>query len=171
MPFLRRFLRNRKGATAIEFTLIGPIFLAMLFSMIEVAWLMARMTMVNHAVQVAAKEIYTGKNVSREDLGAVICDHALLIPNCSTNVNVEAIQMTAFTDIPDTTAECRDSGDPNFNPVSNYSTGSGGQIVFLRVCMAIELVTPGLGFGASLPTLDNGKFAIVSSTAFLNEPF
>lgn len=171
MRFFRRFLNHNKGATAIEFTLIGPIFLAMLFSMIEVAWLMTRMVMVNHAVQVASKQVYIGQNISRTDLENLVCDEARLIANCPSNINIEAIQIGAFTDIPTNDAECKDSGDPDFNPVSTYSTGGGGEIVFLRVCLAIELVTPGLGFGASLPQLENGKFAIVSTTAFLNEPF
>ena len=166
-----RMYNNEDGATAIEFAMIGPLLFSMIFSLIEFAWLVIKMLIVNNAVEIASKQIYTGQVPDRAAFEALVCDNLSYISDCADNVNVEAIELNDFGDLPDNEAECRDSGDDDFNPSRQYSTGTASALMFVRVCVTTKLFTPGLGFGAALPKQPNGSFAVVSSTVFVNEPF
>ena len=163
--------RDSDGATAIEFAMVGPILITMIFSILELSWLIIKILMVDNAVEVAAKQIYIGNVPDRAAFESLICDKLPLFNNCLEIVNVEAIQINGYNDIPQNEAECRDKGEQNFTPTRTYTTGTSSAIMFLRVCVTASLITPGLGFGASLPQRDDGRFAVVSSTVFVNEPF
>lgn len=169
--WLHRLRRDTKGSTALEFGLIGPIFVALLFSLIEMAWLLTRVVMVTHVVHDAARELKNGEIASVADFETHVCDRFIIISNCTNNILTEAVVIDSLSDIPATTAECQDSSTETFKPTVDYDSGSGSETVFLRVCVIIPLVTPGLGFGASLPQTSSGEFAIVTSLAFQNEPF
>lgn len=163
--------RDQKGVTAIEFAMVGPILIAMIFSIIELSFLILKMLLVENAVEIASKQIYTGKVPDRAAFEQLICDNLPLFSNCQDLVNVEAIEITTFEAVPSTNAECRDSGENTFEPLRSYSTGTASAIMFLRVCVTTPIFTPGLGLGAALPKQSDGSFAVVSSTVFVNEPF
>jgi Flp pilus assembly protein TadG len=54
-PFSLRFLKNRRGATAVEFALIMPFFLAMIFGLIEFGRAMWIRNTMQYAVEEAAR--------------------------------------------------------------------------------------------------------------------
>ena len=170
-PITARLKRDQNGATAIEFAMIGPILIVIIFSLLELSWLIIKMLLLDNAVEVAAKQIYIGNVPDRAAFESLICDNLPLFNNCSELVNIEAVEIAGFGDIPSSEPECRDSGEDSFTPTATYTTGTSSAIVFLRVCVTAPLFTPGLGFGTALPKQPDGSFAIVSSTVFMNEPF
>ena len=58
---LRHFLRNREGATAVEFALVALPFLAILFAIIELALNFWVTQVLENAVSDASRRIYTGQ--------------------------------------------------------------------------------------------------------------
>lgn len=58
---LRRFRENRTGASAVEFALIAPIFLVLLFAIIETALMFFASQVLETMTQDAARMILTGQ--------------------------------------------------------------------------------------------------------------
>lgn len=165
------FKDKKDGSTAVEFGLIGPIFFGLLFSLIELAWLLTRVVVVTHVVHEAARDVKNGEISSVADFEQAVCDRFNIISNCANNILTEAVIINGLSDIPSTSAQCQASSNETFKPAVDYDSGNGSETVFLRVCVIVPLVTPGLGLGASLPQTSSGEFAIVASIAFQNEPF
>ena len=171
----RRFGPDAKGTVAIEFGLIAPVFLALVLSMLELGWTMTRIALIDNAVAQASKFVYIGAatsgNPTQAQLEQFICDEALVIHNCANNITVELTVISDFQSPPDWDAPCVDSDDVSIAPVVGYSPGGSGDIVFMRVCITTDLFTPGLGMGLALTRTDGGRTQIISSLAFMNEPF
>lgn len=172
---LKRFIRNAKGTVAIEFAFIAPIFLALVLSTLELGWTMTKIALLDNAVARAAKFVYigaaSGGNPTQADLEQFICNEAMVIHNCTNNITVELTVLTDFQSPPAWNAPCIDSNDTSITPVVAYSPGGGGDIVFMRVCITTDLFTPGMGMGLALARTPGGRSQIVSSLAFMNEPF
>ncbi len=168
---LRRLGRNRAGATTVEFALVAPVFFLILFSMIETGVVLTRISTLDDAVSASARLIYTGQAPSRAALEAEICDRAAAFANCEQNINIELTPVSDFGFTPPTDPECRDAGDATFAPATSFITGAGSEIIFMRVCVTTDILTPGLGFGLALPKTDNGRLQVISTFAFMNEPF
>jgi len=176
---LRGLLRDKSGVTAVEFALLAPVFFAMLASLFEVGLLLTRMAMVDHAVNVVSKQVYTGEvskgvaagTITQSDLEAAVCDvTSTVIPNCQSEITVELTEITSLSSLPSDDAACKDA-TLELNPSVTFNPGVGNSIVFMRVCLTVDLLTPGIGFGLKLPQTDTGRFELISSAAFLNEPF
>jgi Flp pilus assembly protein TadG len=60
---LRRFLRDRAGATAVEFGLTAPVFFALLFGLIDGGLLLWTQLGLQHATEMAARCASINKNL------------------------------------------------------------------------------------------------------------
>ncbi|MEM1192150.1 MAG: TadE/TadG family type IV pilus assembly protein [Pseudomonadota bacterium] len=171
-----RFVRNRSGIAAVEFALVAPLFFALIFSLFETGWLMIKTALVDNAVAEVARTIYTGAaisdgTVSQDSLKAKICSQTVVLNDCLNNLTLEVTTITSLASIPQAGEVCRDSNDTVPQPAATYAPGSASEISFVRVCIATEVFTPLLGVGMALPKNSHGRFEIVSSLAFVNEPF
>ena len=167
---------DREGSAAVEFALIAPVFFAFVFGLLEAGFLMIRIALADNAVDQTGRQIYTGAAVSdgvvaQETLKQDIWDRISLFRDCMNNITLEAITITSFDDIPDNDATCRDDTNTTFKPSVTFDPGGASEIVFVRVCLTADVMTPFLGFGLSLPLNDNGRHEVVSSIAFVNEMF
>lgn len=168
---MKRLIQDIKGATAVEFALIAPLFFAVIFSFIETGWVLSKVVMLEQSVASASRLVYTGQAPTKESLETQLCDQNPLIEDCLENINVEMVVISDFNDEPDDAVECRDSADTSFEPTVKYSSTAGSEIVYLRVCVTTGIMVPGIGMGLALDKNNTGRFQIVSSTAFMNEPF
>ena len=57
-----------------------------------------------------------------------------------------------------------------WDPVVTFNPGSRSEIMFMRACVVIDPLMPGMGLGLHLPKDTSGGFALVSYSAFVNEP-
>ena len=172
-----RLACDRTGAMqSLEFAMVGPIFIGLLLSLFEMGILMAKIAMLDHAVAGASKFVYIGAAqggaISQADIGTFICEKSVLFRDCEENITVELKPIADFSSSPDEDAECIDSNDDDaLAPVVDYQTGAGSEVMFMRVCITTDVVTPGMGLGLFLKTPDTDRAQIISSTAFMNEPF
>lgn len=169
------FLEDESGVSAIEFGILAPIFLSLFFGIFEIGYMFTKMSMMDFAMQKAAKQVYIGKasngSVTHADLEQTICDNMFFSgENCTSNLNLELIEITDMSDVPSSTVECQDE-ILEINPTVTFNPGSANTTVFMRACMMTDVLTPGVGYGMNLPLAESGKFALVASTAFKNEPF
>lgn len=176
---LKALSRDKRGVTAVEFALLAPLFFAMILSLFETGILLTRIAMVDHAVNVISKRVYTGEvtkgvaagTISQSDIEDAVCEvTSAVIPNCKSEITVELTEITALSSLPASDAACQDS-TLELTPTVNFSPGDANSVVFMRVCVTVDLMTPGLGLGLKLIKTSSGRFELISSVAFLNEPF
>jgi len=161
---------------AVEFALIAPVFFAILFSIFEAGLIMVKISLTDNAVAEVGREIYTGAvqgdvTITAESLKQSICGRIVLIKNCTDNITLEVRTIASFNDIPQDGEVCRDALSGGIAPTVTYAPGVGSEISFMRVCVTTGINTPLLGLGLALPKNANGRYEIVSSLAFANEPF
>lgn len=170
-------VRNRKGAAALEFALVGPLHLALLLAMVETGFILTKTALMDLGISEAAKQVYIGTvtsgGVGRDEIKETVCKYAgRLQSRCEENLIVELTPITDFGDVPDHEAFCQEEGAiTDIEGLVDFRPGVSSSIVYMRVCLTTEVIFPGLGIGLAMQKTDSGKYEIVSSTAFMNEPF
>jgi hypothetical protein len=171
---LRRFGRAEKGSATVEFALLFPPFFLVFASAFEAGVMMTRNVMLERGLDLAVREIRIGTPVppSFQEFREQICDVAMIIPNCLENLQVELQVVDSSTWQPlDLTPRCinRDSPiDPFDNP--NYNVGQNNDFMLVRLCANIDPILPGFGLGIILDGDGSNGYAIVATSAFVNEP-
>lgn len=171
---LRRFARGETGTATVEFALLFPPFFLIFASSIEAGLMMTRNVMLERGLDLAVREIRIGTPVppSFEEFRTQICDVAMLIPNCMANLQVELQVVDSSTWQPlDPSPRCVDRNspiDPFDNP--NYNVGRNNDFMLVRLCANVDPILPGFGLGAILDSDGENGYAIVATSAFVNEP-
>lgn len=173
LKHLRRFFRDRKGAATVEFVIIFPAVIAIVFSVIESGFLMTRYMLLDRGVDLAVRDLRLGRiptPVDHDAIRARICEYARLISDCENTLVVESVaEVNAHPDYPHNNATCHDRNDP-VAPVYSASSGGRGDIMYLRACALVDPIMPGLGLGLMLPKDASGAHQMITYTAFMNEP-
>ena len=115
-------------------------------------------------------------NPTRNTLRANICDVARLLPDCENQLQLEMIRrdLRNWVDVPDT-VQCIDRG-AEVQPVVEFTSGGNNELIFLRACVRLDPVLPTSLLGrtivdANANSAAGGSYALVSTTAFVVEPF
>jgi Flp pilus assembly protein TadG len=167
---IRRFRRDKRGATAVEFGLIALPFFALMFAIIETGLTFFATQTIEDAVARGARLIRTGQvqsaDMSDVDFKTAICEEMSLLFNCQEKLRVDVRTYTHFD-----TIDLANPVDEDGNLIEEfeYDTGDGGELVVVRAFYEWPVFTNLLGLG--LATLANGKHLIAATTAFRNEPF
>lgn len=170
----KKLLNNEKGTAAIEFSLVALPLFFLIFVTLEVGWIMIQRASANGAMEMVTRQIYLGRTnggrLTQADLEEFFCDRASTIPSCQQNTLIEMQVVKNFNSFPNTAAACRDSDVP-IDPNVAYENGDESEIVFMRMCIRVPLLTP---VGAKLLGLQrtaSGKYSIVLKTAFVNRKY
>jgi len=174
------FGADRKGSAAVEFSIVAPIFLALMFSMFEVAWYFYTNSVLDAATDKAARMVRTGQlqenttltsNQERFDfLYDEICDVVKSWGDCATRMTMEVQTFTTFAELAAATAPptCADSPPDEIANIP-FEPGNELQIVRVRVCLIYDTINPTIG--ANLSEGDEGQRHLVSTMIFQNEPY
>ena len=180
----RRYIGCDSGATVVEFALVAPLLFATVLSAFEAGLMYMKVSMAEMAMDDVTRLLYTGQAQNNEltssDIADLFCSEMRTVITCDGNVTVQVEVLPGF-DIENLEAPtCIHSGDGSTNDdLPNYSSSSGGDIIFVRFCVTTELVVPalsslvfkGVNIGLRLPESADGKYAITASTLFRAEPF
>jgi len=166
----RRFARDRRGASALEFALLLAPFFAMVFAILEATMIVFATTTLESGVQQVAREIRTGRAQQqewtdarfREELCARIdrlltCDDRLL-------VDVRAFSGFGAVNPPDPLSP---AGELILSPT--FEPGDAGDVVLVRVYYRWKVLTPYLG--VSFDDVGAGERLMNAAAVFRNEPF
>ena len=100
---LRRFSRSERAASAIEFAMVGPVFILIMGVTIESGVMLTTEYVLQSAVTDAARLVRTGQAqtspLSQAAFKAKICNTANLIMNCSGSVTVYVNSDTTFQNL------------------------------------------------------------------------
>ncbi|WP_425410924.1 TadE/TadG family type IV pilus assembly protein [Hyphococcus sp.] len=171
------FCRNAQGSTAVEFAIVAPVFLALVFSVIEAGWYYFVTTSVQQATATAARLIRTGQaqsgDLSREAFYDEICGVIDTFGACDDKLTIDISNYSSFSQLAGDLSNpvCRDKSDPTIEGAQFDKNDYGGQrdIIRVRVCFLYKPVNPGIGL--NLKKTESGERKIVSVNIFRNEPF
>lgn len=169
---LRRYLLDENGSATIEFAIIFPLIMFLFMGVAEVGFMTARFVLLERGLDMAARNLRLGVN-STPDHNSVrkdVCRYAALLLNCDTDLFLEFETFDINSAYPRNTAECRDRATDKISPSKEFKPGQRSEIMFIRACMVVDPLFPGLGYGLELPTDNTGGFQLVSYSAFMNEP-
>lgn len=187
---LKRVLRRRDGAAAIEFALVVTPLMFMLFAIIEIGIIFVTNINLNNATLLLARRIRTGGIVaagssvtsssglvlSLADFKTAICNNLLMVPSatCTTQLQVDIRTQNNFG----STAPSPFSGKSFSNSALCYYSGQGGSIVEFKAYYLWPVATPILTSALvnattykSGSTNTSGNFYVLQSAeAFKIEP-
>lgn len=170
----RRFWTAREGASAVEFALVVPVFLALTFSIIEAGYYYFVESAVEAANTKAARLIRTGQvqanALSRDAFFTEICDVIDIFGDCNAQLTVDVARFATFSALAaDISAPvCRDA-DPGDVDALPYDAGGARDIVRVRVCYLHKSFNPALGL--NLERSNAGALRMISTSIFRNEPY
>ncbi len=168
---ISRFACTERGATAVEFALIAPPFLATLLAIFEVMiFLFGQMALQNAANQ-AARYFLTGQaqnnNWVASDIVSRVCPSALF--NCS-NVFVVVQNASSFTAANTAAPAMYDaSGNLLTQPSYTYAPGTPGEVMVVQLVYPWPVVPGPLGF--DLGPIQHGTLEMMGVSAFRVEPY
>ncbi|RYH08408.1 TadE/TadG family type IV pilus assembly protein [Tropicimonas sp. IMCC6043] len=169
---LRRLYRGEEGNATIEFVILFPIFMVLFLSAFEIGLLMVRQVMLDRATDIAVRSLRIGEwnNPTHDDLKDFICEQALILPDCKENMLIELspVSKSTWQPLPEGPT-CVDKST-EIQPVVNFEVGIQHELMMVRVCALQKPLAPLTGLGLKLPRHDADHYALVSLSAFVNEP-
>lgn len=167
-----RFGRKNDGAAAVEFAIVVVPFFAMLFAIIELAFVFWAGQVLETAVNDTSRLVMTGQaqkqNFDQARFKQELCARVLGLFNCDTGMIIDVRTSNAFASA--------NLGKPVYKPNGQvddtgfqYQTGGPGDIVVVRVMYEWPLILR--TFGLDLADTPNGKRLLMSAVAFRNEPY
>lgn len=157
--FLRRWTKDNKGAAALEFALVAPVFFLMVIGIIEFSLLMATQSILEGATASVGRTYKALAQKNQQGVGVGVIRNAIIDrgggiidPN---HLRVHLIRLAGWGNA---------SGNEPNTPVSN-NTGGTGDITHYKVFYEYNLLTPLIG-----KFFDNGKLDLRASIVIQNEP-
>lgn len=174
--WIRQYKKNKDGATALEFAILAVPFLALLFSIVELAIVFFLSSSLTHAMNESARDIRTGEFQGTcggaEEFKTAVCSK-LAMGSCD-NLRIDVVTSPSgrfqpnLLPPPPTAPNPTDPNQPNKDP-DNYMQTQARSVVVVRAQYYHKLAFPG-----EFSRLSNqpGNYRLLStSTAFRNEPF
>ena len=167
---LNRFRRNRRGSTVVEFALVVPMFFALLFAIIETAFMFFASQVLETATQDSARMIMTGQaqnaSFTQAQFKNLVCSKLTVMFDCVNGVSIDVQSYSAFGSV--NVADPIDA-NKNFVPPNNYLPGNPGDVVVVRLFYKWPLYVTGLGF--NIANIGGSKRLLTATAAFQNEPY
>lgn len=180
---LRRFAGERKGATAIEFSFVFPIFIGLVLSVFEVGLYFYKVSVVEEAVSKVARDVRVGTAfeaadpmdpnaclTEKECLYERICKIVDTFGTCS---DILAVEVTVFSDFAALAADTSTpvcASDTGYDAATvGFNRGGTSEIVRIRACFETDMINPFLGL--KLGTTPEGTRKIVATQFVQNEPY
>ncbi len=175
--FLDRIVRLRRdedGAVTIEFVILFPIFMSIFFAAFETGFMMVRNVMLERGVDYAVRELRLGapNPPTFQEFKDTVCARSVIIRDCDNviQVQLEPVDMDTWGPL-DQQPRCIDI-ESNIDPAdaTTYITGNDQELMLVRVCALFEPLFPSTGLGMMTRYNDRGDYALVATSAFVNEP-
>jgi Flp pilus assembly protein TadG len=165
----RRFGRNRRGSAVVEFALVAPLFIGLLFAIMETALMFLASQVLETGVQDSARLILTGQaqtsSFTKAQFKTDVCNRVSTLFSCD-GMYIDVQSYTSFTTL---TITSPIDASKNFVDSTKYVPGNAGDIVVVRAFYQWPLFVT--GFGYNIANLSGGYRLLTATAAFRNEPF
>lgn len=171
--FAKRIRNDESGFTAVEFAMVAPPFLMLLFGTIAVGLYFFVTFSLENAVEQASRLIRTGQAQTQDppmttaQFKAKVCSYAPSFVDCTNKLRVNVVTSATFSGMAE--PSCLDNGALIADPTPSNVPGAANDIVLVTVCYEWDLAgqIPFLKLG----TMANGAALIRASTTFRTEPY
>lgn len=167
---LRRFRDDKKGATAVEFSIVALPFFALIFAVIETALVFFASQTLETAVADASRLVLTGQaqkqGLDKDQFKNALCSRISGLFNCQAGVHVDVQCHSSFSGV-DLSKPVDNDG--NLKTDLAFCPGDPGEIVVVRGIYEWPVWVKLLGF--NLADMSNGKRLLVATSTFRNEPY
>lgn len=174
----RRFHKDSDGSTAVEFAIVAPLFLMIMFSIFEVGWFFFANSIVDATVGDAARRVKTGQVQKSfgdaedkfDDMYEDICNVLTVFGGCENRLTLEVDTFTTFSELADdnSPATCADAPPEDIEAIP-FEPGDELEIVRVRICYIYSTLNPAIGVNLSEP--GTNKRRLISTAIFRNEPY
>src|SRR5579863_7342971 len=166
-----RFCVARQGTTAVEFALVAPAFLALLFAIIETTlFLFAQATLQNAAVQ-AGRLFMTGQaqtaGTTQTQFATQVCPMLSALFTCG-NLQINVSTYSSFSGANTAAPSLYDSSGKPIT-TGTFSPGTPGQVMVVQIAYPWKII--GIPLGSVLSNTGYGTAEIMGVTAFRVEPY
>lgn len=167
-----RFLRDRRGTTAIEFVILAIPFSLLVFAILESCVSFAAQQVLADTADRVARELRTGQwtpaTLAPGQIQKMICDPIkIIVPSC-TDLHVDLEQYQTFADAAKVRIPYTATGDLDTSGFKIDPGGTGTKNM-LRVFYEWPIMTPLMSnLMANLP---GGKTLLFASVTWQNEPY
>lgn len=180
---LHTFVGDDRGTASIEFVFIIPVIMMIFMASFESSLYMARHVMLERSVDIVVRDIRLGNldDLNHSELKEVICERSAMgisVQNCvdSMRIWMQPINTADFAMIAPPRG-CVDRAEP-IDPLapepdpSEFRFGSDNEIMLMRICLKETPMFPTTIVGAGLIAdgEEDGSYAILTTTVFVNEP-
>lgn len=172
LGLLRRFSRDTKGSTAVEFSIIAMPFFALIFAILESCISFATQQFIANSADRVSREVRTGRlkaaDLTGTKLHELVCSQiALMAPDGCPDLVLDMNNYATFAAVP-TAVPFDGSGDIN---TTGFVVNPGGPstINHLRIYYRWPIMTDFLR--AYMSNLPGGKTLLLTSATWRNEPF
>lgn len=168
---LRRFGRNRTASAAVEFALVAPVFIALLFAILETAIMFFASQVLETVTQNSARQVLTGQAQGANYTSwsnfrdNVVCPQIPALLTCA-NIYVDVESTSQFSSAVIT------------NPINSgtldtsgfgYNPGGPGSTVTVTLYYQWPLFVTGLGY--NIANLNGNMRLLQATAAFQTEPY
>jgi Flp pilus assembly protein TadG len=163
----RPLLASASGTVAVELALLAPVFLTMVFGILEIGFVMSTNSVMDGAARDAARQIRTGQaQLSGDAVGAfknALCNELTGYVACADLVfDVRSFASFSAVDLP-----------PIYNaagrPTTQFAPGGPGQIVAARISYRYRFIAPLVG--RMFNPDGSNSILLMSTVVFKNEPY
>ena len=165
-----RFIRQRDGATTVEFALVVVPFLAVLFAIIQSAMVFFASQALRTAASYGGRLIMTGQAQAQGFDAAkfknAVCANINGMFNCQASVFVDVKTYTAFSSINNNALPVDAQGNLQTGSFG-YQTGGPNDIVVVRLMYQLPVQVSLLGLNMS--NMAGGNRLVMATVAFRNE--
>lgn len=171
--FTQRHTQDDSGATStVEFCILLPVFIFILMGGYEIGYYTVSSTMLDRGLDLTVRDVRLGimDEVDLDTMKSSVCTYATYVRNCSDNIKIalEPVDASDF-DTPSTYAECIDRS-ADVDASTTFTDGSENELMLVRVCVNVDPIFPTTWLGGLLESYEGSGYAMVSTSAFVNEP-
>jgi Flp pilus assembly protein TadG len=170
LRILRRFARKQEGAAAVEFALVATPFLALLFAIMETAFVFFAQQTLEATAADSARLVLTGQaqtaGYSASDYKTAVCNRIYGLFDCATmtvDVKNYKTSFSAVNTTPPVTGGVFDTTKTGFD------MGGPGCVIAVTLYYPWPIYVSMLG--DNLSTLNGSKRLLVATSVFRNEPY
>jgi hypothetical protein len=173
---MTKIRREEGGSSTVEFVLILPAYIWLLVMSIETGIITVRHALLEGGLDIAVRKVRlsTTKVPDYEEIRALVCANARFIQDCEKNLRLEMVK----TDIRNYTPMgsqilCENAAEPTGkgdNDDNFDNSGQPNELMQIRACYKYNPLFPNGFLGSALKKDVNGQAAIVTMSAFVQEP-
>jgi hypothetical protein len=168
-----RRMAAEDGSITVDFVIIAPVFLTILFASFEAGYANMRQVMLERALDITVRDLRVGALGNQPPHNVVrnrFCELATLMPDCQTDLMLEMqvinrATWTGFANAPTCVNRL-----VNIQPALAFNQGGANELVTVRACAVFDAFFPTTKWGLQLQLDASGGYQLAAMSAFVNEP-